>query len=487
MSSPSLKESVVTGALWVGLERWLNHILHLSIYVVLARLVGPNSFGLVALASVYISFIEVFVNQGFGTALIQRKELEGQHLDSAFWVNLIMATALVLGSLLLADHLAVLFEELRLAEILRWLSCVLILNSLSVIPQAVLVRSMAFRALSIRTLLATLIGGAVGLSMAWGGLGVWSLVGQQLSNAIVGTAVLWWATSWKPSFHFSIRHLKDIYGFAINILVNDLLWFGARRADHTIIGLGFGSSVLGPYALASRSVQIVLDFVAAPLQTVALPAFSRLQDERESLKNAFYRMTEVVAIVAVPAFCGLAALAPSFVPAILGVEWSSSIPLFQILAIHGLLCVPLTFGHPLMIAKNRPGIYLMLYIFQTCLTLGFCLLVIRWGPVAVACAMSLVMVVQSVVFLAVCRRLAGISIRELMSRLWAPTLAAIVMVGAVLVFQAAASERLGATMTTIAGSLLGASIYCAGMVVLKPKLLRQLGQEFVLRLTRIAA
>src|SRR5689334_21854905 len=106
MASLALKESVAAGVLWMGLERWLNQILSLSIYIVLARLVGPTSFGLVALAGVYIVFIEVFVNQGFETALVQRKELEDQHLDSAFWANLIIAMILVLGSILLADPLA---------------------------------------------------------------------------------------------------------------------------------------------------------------------------------------------------------------------------------------------------------------------------------------------------------------------------------------------------------------------------------------------
>lgn len=487
MSSSTLKELVITGALWAGFETWATQILSFSIYALLARLVGPTSFGLIALAGVYLAFIEIFAQQGFGTALIQRKDLQDAHLDSAFWLNLLVAASLTLVTMFAAGQLALLFGEPRLTEVLRWLSGALILKGLSAIPQAVLERGMAFRALAIRSLLATLTGGVVGLGMAWGGLGVWSLVGQQLSSAIIGTAVLWWATSWRPSFHISRSHIRDLYGFSIKNLGNELLWFGTQRVDQALIGFALGASALGPYTLASRVINISRDFVRAPLETVALPAFSKIQDERERLRNAFYKLTEVVGAVTIPTFFGLAALAPSFVPVIFGAQWSSSIPLIQILSLYGLATVPLSFGHPLMIAVGRPGACLMLYVFETCLTIGFCLLAIRWGPVAVACAVSLAMVVYSFVFLAACRKFVGISIRVLMSLLWAPTLVAIVMFVAVLVFQASASVRFGAPMTMIAGSFLGAGIYCAGMVILRPELLRQLKNDFLSRVTRIAA
>ena len=179
-------------------------------------------------------------------------------------------------------------------------------------------REMAFRTLAIRTLLATLAGGVVGLGMAWLGLGIWSLVGQQLSSAITGAAVLWWATSWRPSFHISRTHLRDLYGFSINIIGNDLLWLGSQRADQLVIGVRLGASLLGPYALAVRLLELLIDLVTAPIAVVALPAFSRLQNERQRLQEAFYKTTEAVATVSIPAFCGISVLAPSVIPLFFG-------------------------------------------------------------------------------------------------------------------------------------------------------------------------
>src|SRR5205814_9228580 len=155
----------------------------------------------------------------------------------------------------------------------------------------------------------------------------------QLSGAAAGVIVLWWATTWRPSFPPSMRHVRDLYGFALSIAGNNLLWFGTQRADQTLIGYGFGAAALGPYALASRCIQLMMDAVAVPMQVVALPAFSQLQDELERLRNAFYRMTEVVAAVALPAFCGIAVLAPTVVSVVFGPAWSSSVPLLQALAV----------------------------------------------------------------------------------------------------------------------------------------------------------
>jgi O-antigen/teichoic acid export membrane protein len=224
-----------------------------------------------------------------------------------------------------------------------------------------------------------------------------------------------------------------------------------------------------------------MDAVAVPMQVVALPAFSRIQDERDRLLNAFYRMTEVVAVIAVPAFSGLAVLAPSLVPVIFGPSWSAAVPLLQALAVFGLLRVPTSFGHPLILAIGRPGIYFSLFVLQTVLTVALCLLATRWSPLAVAAAVSLSMAMNSAVQLAVWRRLAGVSIRMLGSRLWAPALASAVMSAAVLAFQHLVRERLGDLLTAVGGVVLGASVYSIGMVVLQPELVRQLARILLSR------
>jgi len=477
MSTETLRESVISGAFWAGIERWASQILSFSIYVLLARLVGPTSYGLIALASVYLGLIEVFMNQGFGTALVQRKDLQNEHLDSVFWVNLAIASVLAVGSIVLANSLATLFGEVQLAPVIQWLAISSVLASLETVPRAILVRNMGFRALSVRSLSGLLAGGIVGISMAWFDFGVWSLVGQQLANLLVGTAAVWWVVPWRPSWRISKSHLRDVYGFSMSLLGTDLLWYGAQRIDQTLIGYVFGASALGPYALAARSIALVRDLVTGPVQMVALPALSTLQEEWERLRNAFYSFTELVTAVVVPAFFGIAALAPSFVPIVFGDQWVSAVPLFQVLAVYAIVCVPLSFCHPLMIASGRPGVYLVLSTFQTALTLGFCLIATHWSPVAIGGALSLATVVHAVMFLVVCQKMTGISIRILMGRVWAPTITSCLMFGVVYVFQSLAKELLGGIVTVVSGVFLGVAIYCLGMALLRPQLIRQIAQD----------
>jgi len=218
--------------------------------------------------------------------------------------------------------------------------------------------------------------------------------------------------------------------------------------------------------------------LAAPLQSVALPAFAEIQDDLGRLRNAFYSLTEVTALAAMPAFCGVAALAPTLVPLFFGAKWVSAVPLLQALAVWGFLCMPLNFGHPLMLAVGRPGIYLVLAVSQTALTLGLCLLAIRWNAVAVAWAVSVSMAIHSMVFLLAIRWLTGISVRAVVSRLWAPALVSAAMSGAVLVFQELAREHLGDPLTLVSGIGLGALVYGLGISLLRPELVRQFRQTW---------
>jgi PST family polysaccharide transporter len=312
--------------------------------------------------------------------------------------------------------------------------------------------------------------------MAWQGFGVWSLVAQQLSNAAVATAVLWWATSWRPSFPPSKHHIRDLYAFATTIAGENLLWFTLNRTDQTAIGIAFGAAAVGPYALATRCIQLTMDAVVTPVQVVALPAFSRIQEERERVQSAFYRLTEIVAAVALPTFCGIAVLAPTFVPLVFGPAWNSSVSLLRALAISALLCIPVSFVHPLTLAIGKPKIALVLSVCHTLLTIALCVLAVRWSPLAVAGAVCLSMAIGSAVGLTVCRRLTGISIWMLASRLWVPAFASMIMSTALLAFQHFARELLGDPLTVAGGVVLGASLYGVGIGVLRPELIRQLSQ-----------
>jgi O-antigen/teichoic acid export membrane protein len=188
MESPkppsNLRQQAVKGVFWSALESWGRQAISFGVFFLLARLLGPGTFGLVALSSVFLAFLQVFLDQGFSQAIVQRQNLEPEHLDTAFWTNLGVSILLATTSIACAGLVSDLFKEPQITSIIRCSSLGLLLSAFSSVQDAILQRKLAFKALATRSLVGVVIGGVVGVSMAFMGFGVWSLVGQQLSTSL---------------------------------------------------------------------------------------------------------------------------------------------------------------------------------------------------------------------------------------------------------------------------------------------------------------
>ena len=208
-----LQQKAIAGAAWAAVQNWGSQFGALIVFLVLARLLTPEDFGLVALANVFLAFVQVFLNQGFPQALIQRKNLEPEHIDTAFWTNIAVGVVLAIAGMIAAPWVSAAFDRTALTPILRWFSLLLVVSSLVDVQQALLERAFAYRYLAVRSLLGLLISGVVGITLALSGAGVWSLVAQQLIYETVGMLVLWRASDWRPQFRFSMRHFQDLFKF----------------------------------------------------------------------------------------------------------------------------------------------------------------------------------------------------------------------------------------------------------------------------------
>ena len=352
----SIKSRALNGAAWSTAGNWSSQLLSLVIFTILARLLSPEDFGLIALATIYVDFVQVFVDPGISKALIQREKLEDEHLDTAFWIN--VAASIVLGALtfLVAPLLAQLLLEPSLEGIIRALSVIFPISALSAPQQALLSREFRFKSLGIRKVIATLFGGIVGIGGALSGFGVWSLVAQQIVSALVGLMVIWWATDWRPRFTVSQRHFKDIFSFGINILAIRLLSFLNVRLDQLLIGYFLGTTNLGYYSLARRIFQVMFNlFANAPAQ-VALPTFSRLQTDKARLQTAHINAVQYSSFVTLPEFTTIILCAPLLVNVAFGAKWAASIPILQLLSVAGLFYGINYLTTPALLAVNRPRI-----------------------------------------------------------------------------------------------------------------------------------
>ncbi len=464
------KEKAVRGVAWTSAANWGCQFLGFCFYSALARLLSPHEFGLIALAGVYIAFIQILVTQGFGMAIVQRKDLEEEHLDSAFWIAMFTAVVLCIMSVLLAGLIARFFKEPRISSVIRWLCVSMVFYALSSVQTAILTRELNFRALAIRSLAATVAGGAVGVAMAFYGWGVWSLVGQQIVAAALGCICLWVAVEWRPKLLFSKRHLRDLYGFSLGVAGNDVLWFFSQRSDQTLVGYGFGATGLGPYSLASKVSSLAYDAVVGPFQSVAFPAFSKLQSDALGFETALQKFCAMSSFLCLPVFAGLAVVAPELVPSLFGPRWVAAIPLVQVLCMYGAVRVILTCMHPLMLAKGRAGLYLLMNIVLSALTFTGCLVAVRYGPEAVAFAMVATLLVFLGIFLIVAQKSLQVRAFPLLRAFWLPLLCSLLMMTAVVLMRRALGGKIPMVAALSIYILTGVLVYVSSGFLLGRKL-----------------
>jgi O-antigen/teichoic acid export membrane protein len=468
------KQKIARGVAWASSAQWGAQLLGFGIYTALARLLTPQVFGLVAIAGIYIAFMQVFVYQGFGMALVQRHQLEREHLDSAFWIATATASLFCILTLLLGPQIVRIFHEPRVAPVIDWLSLSLLFYALSSVHGALLSRELDFRPLAVRSLIATGLGGAVGISMAYLGWGVWSLVGQQLANSFLGCVFMWWAVPWRPKFCVSKRHLSDLYGYSLSVTGNDILWFFCQKSDQSFVGYGFGSLGLGPYSLASRVVTLLHDAVIGPVQSVAFPAFSKLQSDARGLERALHKFCEMSAFICLPAYAGIIVVAPELVHCLFGSKWTAAIPILQVLAVYGCLRVLLGFMHPLMLAQGRPGLYLFMGIVLAGLTLVGCAVAVRWSTVAIGVSMAATMFCFWLLTLAVFKRELKTRIGPLLKSFGFPLVCSAAMGAAVALVRVSVDKALFPAATLALCITVGVVSYVSLALYAKPTLMKEI-------------
>lgn len=385
----SIKLKAIKGALWTAIQNWVSQAGALVVFFALARLLQPEDFGLVALANVFVAFMQIFLEQGFAQALIQRDELEPEHLDTAFWSNVVIGGLLTGIGFISANGIALLFQVEGLTPVLRCMSIVFLINGFRGTQQAILERQFAFRAIALRSILGICIGGLAGIFAAVSGLGVWSLVIQQLTNELVGTLVLWGASDWHPGFRISLGHFKQLFNFGINILLLNFIGFFNTRMNDFLIGYFLGVNVLGYYAIAYRTLQVLTQLLVRTTSAIALPTFSRLKNQIQRFREAFYTATRLTSVIAFPVFASVIVLAPVMVKLFFGEKWLPCVPLLQMLSIVGMIRSVTFFKSSVLIAAGKPVWTVRLKLLNvTANLIGFSI-AYRYGIYAVTMAFVL--------------------------------------------------------------------------------------------------
>jgi len=383
----TLQESATKGVAWSLVQSVGSRLLSTLTFIILARLLTPHVFGVVAFASVAVTLLTLFVQQGLGQALVQVPQLERRHMDTAFWISFGFGCLLAVTVGATAWPLASAVHLPEVGPVLAVLSLGFVLTGLASTQQAILQRRMAFRALAARQLLSSTVGAVVGISCALLGAGVWSLVAQILSAGVVGVVVLWTATAWRPGWEVDKATYAQLFRFSRNVFGGQVMWFLNQRTDDVFIGVVLGPTPLGVYSVAYRLLTLMIEVSIATVGSVALPAFARLQDDIERLRSAVLRSVRLSGAVALPAFSFMVAAGPEVVRVFFGSQWEGSGTVTQVLALLGVATTFASLNGTVLIAIGRPDLVLRYAGIGAVANLIAVALTVQWGLIAVAWAL----------------------------------------------------------------------------------------------------
>lgn len=427
----SFEQKSITGVLWSAAQKWGSRLIGVVVFFLLARLLTPEDFGLSALAMVFIYFAQAVVAQGFVEAIVQRENLHPDHLHTAFWANIGAGVFISALAVVFAPWIASVVNTPALVPVLRWLTFSFFLSALCGVPTAILQRNFAYKVLAVRYLVGIVLGGIVGVAMAFMGYGVWSLVAQELVYRTTSTISLWIQMEWRPQLRFSAQRFRELFAFESSILLVRSLFAFNRRGYDMLIGNVFGATTLGVYSLGYRLTNILEDLISSSISTVALSSFSRIQTDRMRMQRNFYKVTQLTTLLTIPAFTGIAVIAPELIPYAFGEKWVDAIPILQLFALVGILNTTASFNYIIIKASGKASWSLWIVLTRAVATILSFFIVVRFGIVAVTLAYAVVELLLSPLSLYALSKLVHISYVDYFKRLTGPVMGTLVMVSVI--------------------------------------------------------
>ena len=324
------KQSVINNFFWRFMERCGAQGVTFVVSIILARLLDPSVYGTVALVSVFMLIMQVFVDSGMGNALIQKKDTDDLDFSSVFWFNIAMCTLLYLIMFFAAPFISSFYGIPELTLIVRVMSLMLIISGMKNIQQAYVSRHMMFRIFFFTTLGGTVIAAIVGIAMAYMGFGVWALVAQMLVNAFVDTVILWITVKWRPKTIFSMSRLKGLFSYGWKLLISSVLDTVYNELRQLIIGKIYTPADLAQFNQGQKFPQFTVVNINASIDSVLLPTMSKAQDNPAAIRSMTRRAIKTSTYLMMPFMVGLAVCAEPAVRLIITDKWLPCVPYLRI-------------------------------------------------------------------------------------------------------------------------------------------------------------
>lgn len=383
------KVSVLSNLIWRFAERCGAQLVTFIVSIVLARILSPKDYGQIALVTVFTTVMQVFVDSGLGTALIQKKDADDLDFSSVFYFNFAVCIILYALMFLLAPGIARFYGDNSLIPIVRVISLTIVISGIKGIQQSYVSRNMLFKRFFFSTLGGTISSAIIGIWLAYAGAGVWAIVAQQLSNTAIDTLILWLTVKWRPKKIFSWERLKGLISFGWKMLVSSLLDTVYNNLRNLIIGKLYSSSDLAYYSQGDKLPSVIVNNINTSIDSVLLPTMANSQDDRMIIKNMTRRAIKMSTYAMAPLMMGLAFCAEPIVKLILTEKWLPCVPYLRIFCITYMFYPIHTANLNAIKAMGRSDMFLKLEIMKKIVGLILLILTMQYGVLIMAYSLLL--------------------------------------------------------------------------------------------------
>lgn len=379
----SLKNQTIKALMWSMLQSVGSQGIRFIIGIVLARLLVPEMFGLIAMLLIFITIGEIFVDSGFGTALIQKQNITELEICSVFYFNIFVGLTAAALLYLAAPAIAAFYKQPLLTTMARALALIFIIDSIGMTQCNLLIKKVNFKSLAIVFTIANLTSGIIGIALVIKGFGVWSLVIQQISASAIRNFFFWFFSAWHPKLLFSIHVLQGMIKFSIPILATGILNRTADSIYYMVIGKLFSASALGLFSRAQQLQGFFSATLATLVGSVTFPVYSKLQHDPTALKQGVKITLTIIAFLICPIMIGMAAVAKPLVLVLLTEKWTATVPYLQLLCVSGMLFPMEWIRQQAIQAVGRPDLSLRVEIIKKLILFISIAIMWYWGIIGI--------------------------------------------------------------------------------------------------------
>jgi len=375
----SLKEKTISGLLLITIDSFANQGIQFIVGIILARLISPREFGLLGMISIFIAISQTFINSGFSSALIRKKDCTQADYSTVFYYNMVMGAVLYLLLFICARAISNFFSEPELKWLIRALGLNLIFSSITLIQGTTLRKRVDFKLLTKIAVISSILSGIIGIIMAVSGYGVWSLVGRSLAGSLFSSLLLWLWNRWHPSLIFSIKSFRELFGFGSKLLISGLIDTVYNNIYYLVIGKYFAANELGYYTRAKTFSDLPSKNINTVISRVTYPVLAQMQDNKAFLKSGYKRMIKNTMFLSFILMTGLAVIAEPLVITLVGEVWRPSVIYLQLLCFPAMMYPLQALNLNMLNVQGRSDLFLKLEIIKKILVVPIIIFGIIWG------------------------------------------------------------------------------------------------------------